>query len=85
MPANPVKFTQSVDFLPFDSENPPYDDGEPLETNRHRIAMNALINSGQQAFQLFAAAENWEGAVQAGNIMYGAEQSDSLVALGNGV
>jgi len=40
---------------------------------------------GQQAFQLFAAAENWEGAVQACNIMYGAEQPDSLVALGNGV
>jgi Uma2 family endonuclease len=26
-----------------------FDDGEPLETNRHRIAMNALIRSLQQA------------------------------------
>ncbi|MDJ1181728.1 Uma2 family endonuclease [Roseofilum casamattae] len=28
----------------------PYDDGEPLETNRHRIAMNVLINSLHQAY-----------------------------------
>jgi Uma2 family endonuclease len=26
-----------------------FDDGEPLETNRHRIAMNVLIRSAQQA------------------------------------
>jgi Uma2 family endonuclease len=28
-----------------------FDDGEPLETNRHRIAMNVLIDSTLQAFQ----------------------------------
>ena len=28
----------------------PYDDGEPLESNRHRIAMNVLIRSLQQAY-----------------------------------
>lgn len=28
-----------------------FDDGEPLETNRHRIAMNVLIDSLLQAFQ----------------------------------
>jgi len=28
----------------------PFDDGEPLESNRHRIAMNALIRSLQQAW-----------------------------------
>jgi len=39
----------------------------------------------QQAFNIFAAAENWEGAVLACNIMFGADQPDSLVALGNGV
>jgi Uma2 family endonuclease len=40
-----------------DWENPPipptnliFDDGEPLESNRHRIAMNALIRSLQQAW-----------------------------------
>ena len=26
-----------------------FDDGEPLETNRHRIAMNVLIRSRHQA------------------------------------
>lgn len=26
-----------------------FDDGEPLESNRHRIAMNVLIRSAQQA------------------------------------
>jgi Uma2 family endonuclease len=26
-----------------------FDDGEPLETNRHRIAMNVLIDSALQA------------------------------------
>lgn len=28
----------------------PYDDGEPLESNRHRIAMNTLIRSLEQAW-----------------------------------
>jgi hypothetical protein len=28
-----------------------FDDGEPLESNRHRIAMNVLIDSILQAFQ----------------------------------
>ncbi len=41
----------------WDWENPPmpptdliFDDGEPLESNRHRIAMNLLIRSLQQAW-----------------------------------
>ncbi|MBP0018379.1 MAG: Uma2 family endonuclease [Cyanobacteria bacterium SBLK] len=29
----------------------PYDDGEPLESNRHRIAMNVLIDSIHQVYQ----------------------------------
>ncbi|MDB9311885.1 hypothetical protein PN462_02135 [Spirulina sp. CS-785/01] len=29
----------------------PYDDGEPLESNRDRIAMNVLIDSLHQAYQ----------------------------------
>jgi Uma2 family endonuclease len=32
-------------------DNLPIDDGEPLETNRHRIAMNALIDSVKSLFQ----------------------------------
>ncbi len=47
--------SQAVDK--WDWENPPmpptdliFDDGEPLESNRHRIAMNVLIRSLQQAW-----------------------------------
>ncbi len=40
---------------------------------------------GQEAFNIFVAAENWEGAVLACDVMFAAEQPDSLVALGNGV
>jgi len=32
------------------STDRPYDDGEPLESNRHRIAMNVLIDSVHTAF-----------------------------------
>lgn len=39
----------------FEPPEPPtdliFDDGEPLESNRHRIAMNVLIDSVLQAFQ----------------------------------
>ncbi|NJO66597.1 MAG: Uma2 family endonuclease [Leptolyngbyaceae cyanobacterium RM1_405_57] len=42
-------------FADFDPPEPPtdliFDDGEPLESNRHRIAMNVLIDSLLQAFQ----------------------------------
>jgi hypothetical protein len=40
---------------------------------------------GQQAFQIFAQAEEWEGAVLACDVMFQSEQPESLVALGNGV
>lgn len=40
-------------FIDWEPPAPPtnliFDDGEPLESNRHRIAMNALIRSAQQA------------------------------------
>ncbi len=41
--------------------------------------------AGQEAFKIFVPIEDWEGAVLACNIMFSAEQPDSLVALGNGV
>ena len=41
--------------------------------------------AGQEAFKIFAPIEDWDGAVLACNIMFSAEQPDSLVALGNGV
>ncbi|WP_204102088.1 MULTISPECIES: Uma2 family endonuclease [Spirulina sp. CCY15215] len=37
--------------IPLPPTNLPYDDGEPLESNRHRIAMNVLIESLHQAYQ----------------------------------
>jgi len=44
----------SVDVLDWEPPIPPtdliFDDGEPLESNRHRIAMNVLIRSLQQAW-----------------------------------
>lgn len=40
---------------------------------------------GHEVFKIFADAEDWEAAVQAADIIYNANQSDSLVALGNGV
>ncbi len=44
--------TQLIDqTLSLPPTNLPYDDGEPLETNRHRIAMNVLIDSLHQAYQ----------------------------------
>lgn len=47
----------ALDAQPADWENPTpptdliFDDGEPLESNRHRIAMNLLIRSAQQALR----------------------------------
>jgi hypothetical protein len=47
-----AKTTKMLDWEP---PMPPtdliFDDGEPLETNRHRIAMNTLIRSLQQAWR----------------------------------
>lgn len=39
----------SIGEPPMPPSNLVFDDGEPLETNRHRIAMNVLIRSIQQA------------------------------------
>ncbi|MBW4660734.1 MAG: Uma2 family endonuclease [Drouetiella hepatica Uher 2000/2452] len=38
-----------LDWQPLPPDNLIFDDGEPLETNRHRIAMNLLIRSLPQA------------------------------------
>ncbi|MBV8883732.1 MAG: Uma2 family endonuclease [Chroococcidiopsidaceae cyanobacterium CP_BM_RX_35] len=48
------KLAQKTGFPPEIPEPPTnlvFDDGEPLETNRHRIAMNVLIDSLLQAYQ----------------------------------
>ena len=40
---------------------------------------------GREAFDSFVAAEDWESAVQACNVMFAADQDQSLAALGQGV
>lgn len=43
---------QTETELNWEAPSPPtdliFDDGEPLESNRHRVAMNVLIRSAQQ-------------------------------------
>ncbi|MBR8839870.1 MAG: Uma2 family endonuclease [Stigonema ocellatum SAG 48.90 = DSM 106950] len=45
--------TRWAEIVPLEVPQPPtnlvFDDGEPLESNRHRIAMNVLIDSAQAA------------------------------------
>ncbi len=41
--------------------------------------------TGREAFKHYAAAEEWEGAIQACDIMFQAEQPESLVALAHGL
>jgi len=43
------------------------------------------FDTAREAFDGFVAAQQWEGAVQACNIMFLADQPDSLAALGQGV
>jgi Uma2 family endonuclease len=56
MSAEAIQETSSTDTVVLDWEPPMpptdliFDDGEPLESNRHRIAMNALIRSLNQGF-----------------------------------
>jgi len=53
-PAN-LTTAQTPDTAPWVPELPPtdlpYDDGEPLESNRHRIGMNVLIEGLEQAWR----------------------------------
>jgi Uma2 family endonuclease len=42
---SPADTQSEQDFFPAPPTNLPYDDGEPLETPRHRAAMNLLIDS----------------------------------------
>ncbi|MDB9524534.1 Uma2 family endonuclease [Oscillatoria sp. CS-180] len=50
----PETAEQPTELYDWEEPSPPtdliFDDGEPLESNRHRIAMNVLIRSTQQMF-----------------------------------
>jgi hypothetical protein len=52
-----------------------------VDLNRREEA----FDTAREAFDSFAAVQHWEGAVQACNIMFLADQPDSLAALGQGV
>lgn len=41
--------------------------------------------NGHEAWRIYAALKDWEGAVAACNVIFYGEQSDSLIALGHGV
>jgi len=41
--------------------------------------------SAKQSFDIFIFNENWQGAVEACNVLYQSEQDDSIVALGQGL
>ncbi len=47
--------------------------------------MEEAWRSGREAFDLYSAAEQWEGAVQACDIMFLSGQESSLAALGQGL
>ncbi|MEC4806623.1 MAG: Uma2 family endonuclease [Jaaginema sp. PMC 1079.18] len=48
---DPPQNLANEEEIPLPPTDLPYDDGEPLESNRHRIAMNVLIESLHQAYQ----------------------------------
>jgi hypothetical protein len=48
--ATPMEYLVEPEFLvPLPPDDLMFDDGEPWESNRHRIAINVLIRSAQQA------------------------------------
>ncbi len=68
---------------------------DPLEKADMQVAMAALHNEinehidayniARDAFDAFVEANAWEGAVQACNAMFHADQPESLAALGQGI
>jgi len=47
--------------------------------------MSEAWTAAREAFDLFLRNENWQGAVEACDVMFAADQPDSLAALGQGV
>jgi hypothetical protein len=71
------------------------ENADPVERARLQLDMAETLLGLQQksaswdlargAFDVFAAAERWQDAVEACDVLFQCEQPDSLVALGNGV
>jgi hypothetical protein len=71
---------------------PGFDAGQKAELQLGIAALMLEIERNDEAFQLareafdvFQAAENWEAVVRACDLMYQAEQPESLSALGQGI
>lgn len=47
--------------------------------------MSEAWGSAREAFDVYLQAENWEGAVQACDVLFAADQPESLAALGQGI
>lgn len=47
--------------------------------------MDDAWDAAREAFDLYATAEQWEGAVQTCDALFAADRAQSLVALGNGI
>lgn len=47
--------------------------------------MDDAWDAAREAFDLYAAAERWDGAVQTCDVLFVADRSQSLAALGNGI
>jgi hypothetical protein len=59
-----------------------------LELGRTLTRLNRLTDAweaGKEAFEAYAQAESWEGAIQALEIMFLSDQPDSLPALGQAI
>jgi hypothetical protein len=59
-----------------------------LEEGRLLIRLEkgaAAWEAARAAFDLYLACENWEGAVEACDVLYAADQPESLAALGQGI
>ena len=70
-------------------------DGDPVERARllldiaeTRLGLQEKSESwtiAREVFDVFLAAESWQDAIEACDVMFQCEQDDSLVALGNGI
>lgn len=59
-----------------------------LEEGRLLIRLEQMPEAwdiARAAFDIYLARENWQGAVEACDVMFAADQPDSLVALGQGI
>lgn len=59
-----------------------------LELARVLVRLEGMTDAwdaAREAFDIYIQAENWEGGVQACDVLFAADQPDSLAALGHGI